>query len=185
MYHLGRLLSYLILGSLAGLLGKEVFQSEIFKILPWIMTAAISLGFVWMGIMVWKGQAPHLFKLPNRFLSKLYAASSYGPFSIGTFSALLPCGWLHTFVLGAVTTGSAVKGALYLFCFWVGTLPALSAVNLTVKHLFGRIRSVPRIAALLLIAVGVANLGIKIMNIVPGADPAASCHHEHHHHASQ
>src|SRR5690606_10362020 len=45
--------------------------------------------------------------------------------ALGLLSALLPCGWLYAFVLGAAATGSALAGALVLLTFWSGTVPIL------------------------------------------------------------
>ena len=44
---------------------------------------------------------------------------------IGGASVLLPCSWLYTFLIGAISTGSPLKGAAAMLSFSLGTIPAL------------------------------------------------------------
>jgi sulfite exporter TauE/SafE len=112
-----------------------------------------------------------------------------GPFATGLISALLPCGWLHTFVLGAVATQSPWIGALYLFLFWAGTLPALSLAPLAASRLFQPLaQKAPKISGTFLILLGLATIGIK-MDLLKSEH--SHCHSaveapnqdsDHHHH---
>ena len=44
-YHLGRLLGYCILGSLAGMLGSTLWSSGTYKIIPWLSTSKAVLQY--------------------------------------------------------------------------------------------------------------------------------------------
>lgn len=165
-YHLGRLLGYGLLGALAGLLGAQVHGSGALGFLPWLASFLIAAGFVTMGARVWARKPLHLFAVPPRLLSGLMALSGRIPAvrapMIGFASALLPCGWLHAFVLGAVALGSSNAGALYLTIFWLGTLPALIAAPALVRRVLGPFsRFAPRVSGLLLILLGLSTAGAK------------------------
>lgn len=49
-------------------------------------------------------------------------------FAIGIITTWLPCGWLYLFVLVAAATASPLSALVVMFAFWIGTLPALSAL---------------------------------------------------------
>jgi sulfite exporter TauE/SafE len=54
-------------------------------------------------------------------------------FLLGFFSGFLPCGWLYTFLIAGAATKNPLASALTLFLFWLGTLPALSALTLVMR----------------------------------------------------
>jgi hypothetical protein len=51
---------------------------------------------------------------------------------VGGCTAALPCGFLHAFLVGAAGTGSAVRGAIVMAAFWLGTLPAVIGLGASV-----------------------------------------------------
>jgi sulfite exporter TauE/SafE len=160
-YHLGRLVGYCGLGAIAGFLGEVVLQSSSYALVPWVSTAVLAFGFVFLGVRLWCGKSLHLFRLPRSLWQKL---AGLGAGITGFLSAFLPCGWLHAFVLGAVSTRSAALGAVYLFVFWLGTLPALSLAPFAARKVFQpMVKRVPRLSAVILIAIGIVSLGIKAM----------------------
>jgi sulfite exporter TauE/SafE len=160
-YHLGRLAGYLGLGALAGLLGEAVLGGEAYVGVSWVLSVALGAGFLALGLRLWQGRPLHLFRLPEAFWARL---GRLGPGAAGLGSAFLPCGWLHVFVLGAVATRSPIRGGLYLFLFWLGTLPALSlAPTLTRKILGPATRRAPRLSAVILILIGLGSLGFKMI----------------------
>ena len=159
-YHLGRLLGYCGLGALAGWLGEAGFRSDTFFWLPWISTLLLALGFTLLGISLWNGRPLHLFRMPRKLWQKLVY---FGPGATGLLSAFLPCGWLHAFLLGAVATHSTFLGAVYLFLFWLGTLPALSVAPIAVQGFFRPLaKRAPRISAIVLISIGLGSLALKV-----------------------
>ena len=164
VYHLGRLAGYFALGSIAGLLGKHAFHSSLFMIFPWVASAALALGFVLTGVQLWRGRSLHLFRLPTPFYSRFQKTFGSGPLSTGLLTAFLPCGWLHTFVLGAMTTGSPWAGGAYLALFWLGTLPALSLAPMAVTPLLKRLAlGSPKISGLLLICFGFLSIAVRLL----------------------
>jgi sulfite exporter TauE/SafE len=174
-YHLGRLWGYCTLGGLAGLLGQTVFQASSLPWVPWLSSVLLATSFVYVGINVWSGRPPHLPLIPSRIFQKF---TNTGPVATGLLTALLPCGWLHTFVLGAIATQSPSLGALYLFFFWMGTLPAMILGPLAVHQFFKPlVKESPRLSAIILISIGLGTLGFKMAQ----SQTSDSCHcHELH-----
>jgi len=91
---------------------------------------------------------------------------------LGLCSALLPCGWLYAFAAGAAGTASAMSGAALMAALWLGTLPMLLGVGVSLQALSGRLRRhVPRIGAAALVLVGLLTLFGRLEMPTFAADP--------------
>lgn len=167
-YQLGRLAGYVSLGAVAGALGAGVFAGVTGTTLSWVSTFVIAAAFGVLAWKAWRGEPPHLLpaSLSASPLRKILGAKSLPPSaraaSVGALSALLPCGWLHSFVLAAATTRSAAAGAVLMAVFWTGTLPALSIAPLVIRKLLDPLRRVaPRASAVLLLLAALASIGLQ------------------------
>lgn len=169
LYHFGRLVSYTLLGAVAGALGSAIFQVSFAKKAPWVASVLFGVLLILVGIRRLSGRSLHI-ALPS-FLSNAsgkiishvlkHTESHSGVFLLGALSALLPCGWLYTFVLAASATKSATLGAASLALFWVGTVPALSAAPMVFNKMTARMRQVtPRISGVLMISLGLFALSL-------------------------
>ena len=47
-------------------------------------------------------------------------------FSIGFFNGFLPCGLVYMALLGAISSGSEIDGAIYMIVFGLGTVPLMT-----------------------------------------------------------
>lgn len=184
-YQLGRLGGYLALGALAGGVGGQFFGNEPLEsawagYASWAAALFLGFSFVVIGVRVWRGHSVHPVIVPQSVLSRLYRWAGSSPWQTGLLSALLPCGWLHTFVLGAVAIRRPFAGMIFLFFFWLGTLPALALTPLLAARIFRPIsRRSPKVAALVLIAAGILSIGIKVLPAATKSWRAAeqsSCH---------
>jgi sulfite exporter TauE/SafE len=137
-YQLGRLAGYLSLGAAAGALGSGIASELRFSGLPWLAAAFAAAAVLWAGATLWRGSAPLPARLGRawaRFTPALVSRAARALRSwpsaraglLGGVTGLLPCGWLHGFVLVAAASGSAVRGAAVLGALWLGSVPALSA----------------------------------------------------------
>jgi sulfite exporter TauE/SafE len=95
------------------------------------------------------------------------AAMGMRPFrrslAIGLLSAFLPCGWLYMFAITAAGSGSALWGAAILVAFWLGTVPVLASLGITVQALAGTLgRRVPLATAVMVILLGIYMLAGQI-----------------------
>lgn len=176
-YHVGRLITYLTLGLIAGLAGKAIgsvgegagIQAAAARVAGLLM---IAIG-AWRFRSLWPSRPgsastgmviqlsnrlakaiaslrPHLARLP-------VTARSIG---LGAVTVLLPCGWLYLFVLFAGGSGSILSSLGVMFAFWLGTIPSLVALVTGLLHLqnASRQRSLPRfmpmVGAMVLILFG-------------------------------
>lgn len=178
LYNFGRLITYLLLGFIAGTVGKEFLNSH-FGLVSVISTIIISSVIIYLGIKLVLNKNAGL-HLPNAF-SFLFGKrlkwinslnSSIRSLIIGMINGFIPCGWLYVFVLASITLKSSFMGAALMFFFWLGTVPALTLLPIFSDR---ALRIVPvkyiRVAGVLLILTGVFNL---MYNLSP-AD------HSHHH----
>lgn len=130
-YHLGRGISYTLLGALAGS-GSQALQNikSLAQVNFYLMTGL--LFFMGLSFLFnWKMPTP---PAPRFFLKALRAVKS-NSLHLGLLTGLLPCGWLYSFVLLALSSRSPLEGSMILFCFWVGTIPALSSLQFSLSKL--------------------------------------------------
>ena len=131
LYHLGRILSYAMIGLLFGFLGKGLYLAGFQQRL------SILIGMVMIIIVL----------VPTKFLNKFHVtrplyliigkvksklglylkkSSLKALFSIGFFNGFLPCGLVYMALLGAISTGDLFKGATYMAVFGLGTIPLMT-----------------------------------------------------------
>jgi hypothetical protein len=172
-YHVSRLVVYLILGYLAGLLGSAIDLGG--SAVGVQRSAAMLSGFLMVIIglgVLFKNRLsqPVARLLPKRLvlaLQSLYRGTMNLPafaksLTIGALSVLLPCGWLYLFVVTASATARPITGMLVMAAFWLGTVPALSVVRLGFGSLSNRLRTMlPSIAAWLVIFSGTYVLFVR------------------------
>lgn len=143
MYHLGRLTTYLLAGSIAGYLGSLVDVGS--ETIGWQVTAARLAGGIMVLVGIVKLWGYLRIASPNslnstvrpsriagalvRLIPFLARRSPIGrAFGIGFLTTFLLCGWLYVFMLVAAGTGNALAGTLAMFAFWIGTVPALTSL---------------------------------------------------------
>jgi sulfite exporter TauE/SafE len=134
-YQIGRLTSYTFLGLLIGTLGF-IFQNQGFQNSLSILAGSILIGMVVIPFIVQLINRNYSFSLklpfPTKFKSYfsrlINTQSPWAPLGFGILNGLLPCGLVYYALTGALATGSSWQGALYMFLFGLGSIPALSAV---------------------------------------------------------
>ena len=129
-YHLGRGCSYMLLGALGGWFGSFFLKHEFYNV-RMASGVIFSIVLIFMGYQILQGKKA-LAALPLPWLHGFYTQQSSG-FLLGLLSIFLPCGWLYSYAFAAVATQSAVGGAILMGLFWLGTLPALSAISLFMR----------------------------------------------------
>ena len=156
-YTAGRIVTYAVLGAVAGALGGVVELAG--ALLGLQRAAAVVAGGV---LVVWAlialsdlvprwGTGGSLFA---RVAGTLKGRVPGHPFATGLFLGLLPCGLLYSAVIAAVARGGPVEGAAALALFGLGTAPALLGVSLADEFLVRHRRFVNRLSQLFLLAMG-------------------------------
>ncbi|AEV68880.1 sulfite exporter TauE/SafE family protein [Acetivibrio clariflavus] len=125
LYNLGRIISYTFIGGLVGGLGQVLSFNGLLK---GLVPIAGGILMIVMGIKL-LGIFPALRKfnipVPSFVARKLVNQNNYTPFIVGILTGLMPCGPLQIVQLYALGTRSVLIGALSMFVFSVGTVPAL------------------------------------------------------------
>ncbi len=129
-YHLGRGVSYTLLGVLGGWLG-HFFLTQEFYVLRLISAFLFAAMLCFFGIRMWQGQRATF--LPGHWIWKKLIFDRKSGWAFGWLSVFLPCGWLYTYVFAAAATKSPEAGGLVMFLFWLAGIPALSALPIFVK----------------------------------------------------
>lgn len=192
-YHLGRLVSYLILGLIAVWFGQELLAPFLTNNnLPrYILGGAfVFVGLMMLGLPVltqlekiglglWNRLAPVRAKvLPIDSLPKALAA--------GLLWGFLPCGMVYGALVMtvslAVQANSHWVAPMFMGLFWLGTLPMLLATGSVIALLRQKIQrfNLRIFSGIIMIIAGVASaLFMPIMHSIGGHDH----HHGHAHHA--
>ncbi len=144
-YNLGRIVSYVIAGAIAGGLGFLLIAStggktaqlvlHIFAAL-FILALGLYLAGFWQGLtyieragsVIWKRIAP----LAQKFVP--FRKFSQG-FIAGILWGWLPCGLVYSVLVWSVSAATPLNGALYMLGFGLGTLPNLMLFGLFADRL--------------------------------------------------
>ena len=166
LYHLARLVSYALVGAVAGVLGLALDLGGglvgVQRIAAIAAGATIALVGVGMLLRV-AGMPLGCVRVPKSLSTLLAAvqrrAMSHGPATrsavMGLATPLLPCGWLWAFAAVAAGTAAPLWGALVMAAFWLGTVPILTAVGVGLSWIPAGIKHhLAAIAAVAMIAVG-------------------------------
>ncbi len=158
-YNLGRLISYTCLGGLVGFVGHVLEINDTFKGIIIIIASIIMLlmSLKLLGIIDFKPLC-----LKNKKIKTDNA------FLLGLLNGLMPCGPLQAMQVYALSTGSALKGALAMFLFCLGTIPLMMAIGILFNILKGKWKIiVNKIAAVLvfLLSLIMLNRGLRALNI--------------------
>lgn len=184
-YHAGRLLTYSVLGALAGGLGAAVdltgTHAAGVQRLALVITAGLMIVIGAGALARLRGVRTPRVPVPGTVLALARMVLSRAAalpalpraLVLGLATTLLPCGWLYTFVLAAGGTASATSGVLVMAAFWVGTLPVLAAVGVGVRAMAGPLGArLPALTAVALIASGALTLAARCDLIARDLSPA-------------
>lgn len=134
-YNVGRILSYVLMGALFGLVGTllaHTLQMSTFDNILRLFSGVLMI-FVGLYIGAWSGAIQvlerlgarlwrHLQPLSMRFMP---VSSVKRAFLVGVLWGGIPCGLVYGALSFAMFSGGVVEGALIMLAFGLGTLPAL------------------------------------------------------------
>jgi sulfite exporter TauE/SafE len=190
LYNTGRITTYAAYGLVFGLIGRS------FAWFGWQQKISITLGVIILLALL----IPKIISRQNLFsnytnnmmltlrggLSKLlFKGTPASLFGLGLLNGLLPCGMVYLALAGAIATGDALNGSLFMVMFGLGTLPAMGAVSYFGAMIKPSIRASARklfpammvLMATLLILRGL-NLGIPYVSptLNMSSSAAIECH---------
>ncbi|HQN06687.1 MAG TPA: sulfite exporter TauE/SafE family protein [Thermoanaerobaculia bacterium] len=156
-YTAGRVLTYAILGALAGALGGVVQLAGALLGLQRAASVVAGAVLVLWALVALSDLVPGLEtggSLFAKVAARLKGRVPGHPFAVGLFLGLLPCGLLYSAVIAAVARGGPLEGALALLLFGLGTAPALLGVSLADELLARHRAFVNRLSQVFLLAMG-------------------------------
>ncbi len=191
IYHFGRLLSYGILGLVFGLIGKSLylfgFQQQLSIIVGLTMIIIVLIPYNTFNRFNF---SKPVFKIISKVKSSLgEALKKKTPdtfLTIGFLNGFLPCGLVYMAVFGAIASGNALEGTLYMVFFGLGTIPLMTTAIYISNFLKGTIRQkIQKIIPVFVVLIGLLfilrglGLGIPFLSPAPIGDVitnSVDCH---------
>ncbi|WP_243732413.1 sulfite exporter TauE/SafE family protein [Pedobacter metabolipauper] len=155
-YQFGRIISYCLLGILAGLIGRQIwmagFQQGV-SIVSGILILAAACSRIFQ-LRTIKGNS--LFLKPFNKLFNYALKHKANHIIIGIINGFLPCGFVYLALAGAINTEGVSHAVTYMFWFGMGTLPLMLIATISVSftgNLFRR--KINRIIPYMMLCLGI------------------------------
>lgn len=184
VHALGRLITYVVLGAAAGLVGGAVNLAG--RVGQVQHAATIVAGAI---ILVWGVRTIAIARswwTPRRAGGAAFARGlvrlrgrrpAIRAWIAGALTGLVPCGWLWAFVVSAAGTGSMLAGATVMAAFWLGTVPAMTGLLAFAGPVIDRLRRrMPAITAAALVVLGLGTLAMRWNDAGVHGVERPSCH---------
>jgi len=132
-FHLGRIISFFILGGVIGALGAVFTLSPVVAFILNLLIAFIMfvLGLNLLDIFSWTKKIqptmPKFIAKPAHLITQFN--NRFTPFLAGVVTFFLPCGFTQSMQLYTLTTGDFLTGGLTMLIFALGTLPVLGLIS--------------------------------------------------------
>jgi sulfite exporter TauE/SafE len=175
LYNLGRVLTYMFLGLVFGLLGLGIhmwgFQQWASIGVGTVMILSVAFPVLFHGSRL-TGGIDRLFSGFKKFFGRFFGFRTYlSTLVIGLLNGFLPCGLVYIALAGALVSTSPLDGAIYMMIFGLGTIPALLALSL-LGNIFSMAfrQGVQKLIPFLIILIGILfvlrgmNLGIPYIS---------------------
>lgn len=126
-YHMGRLISYLVMGSIL-FYGSQYFVNTESRLLKVVVSLLFAVLFVVFGLVQME-----IIKLKNQFIIYKYQFALMSsarmlinrfPMVLGLLTGLFPCAWLYSFLLLSSQMKSYPTAMAVIFILWITSLPA-------------------------------------------------------------
>ena len=134
VYQLGRITTYGLLGSVAGLAGRSLLLAGFQRWISIALGIAILLGFLLSKKMALATPVVRLVTgLKKAMGTQLQQRGFVSLAILGLLNGLLPCGLVYVALAGAASRDGALAGMGYMAAFGLGTLPMMAAISLSGK----------------------------------------------------
>lgn len=132
-FNAGRIIGYTAFGAVVGSIGSVLMLSP--RVNGYLIILAslvmLMLGFQLLHLFPWMRRfTPKMPKFIGHKIHDLSTKNSKSaPFTLGALTFFLPCGFTQALQLYVLSTGNWKVGALTMFVFSLGTLPALISIS--------------------------------------------------------
>ncbi len=162
LYNAGRVIAYTIVGGIVGGLGAVMSPTPQLKGYISIFAGGFML-LLGLSMLETFSFLRKYVKLPRLLDLSKYKEKGNTPFVIGLATGFMPCGPLQTMQLYALGTGSALKGALAMLVFSIGTVPLMLGLGTLSGYMGnGLNRQLKRVSGIIVVLLGliVINRGL-------------------------
>lgn len=133
-FNVGRIISYTLLGGLIGAVGSAFAVSPKMTGMIGLLAALFMIGMGFHILKLFPSFGGRFsFTMPKFIGHRILALKEKKhpgiPFAMGALTFFLPCGFTQALSLYAMSRGSFFEGALIMFFFSLGTLPALLSLS--------------------------------------------------------
>lgn len=131
VYHIGRLMTYGLLGLLIASVGNAI------SFRGWQQGVSVGTGLLLLlaGVFMFAGKySTYLIQQQQRILAPLIKRMGYwlfrpgGNLFAGMINGLLPCGMVYMALAGALSANSVWNGGFFMLFFGLGTLPMMLSI---------------------------------------------------------
>jgi sulfite exporter TauE/SafE len=133
IFHAGRLISFFVLGGAIGAFGSVFTLGGTGTLVLGIIVGLVLLILGLNLLDIFPGMRKFQVALPGFIARHIQALKnlnhSLTPFLLGIATFFLPCGFTQSMQIYSLSSGSFWTGAMTMFVFALGTLPALSLVS--------------------------------------------------------
>ena len=177
-YNLGRILSYILMGVVFGLLGAVLAQTLQMSSFDKVLRIFSGVLMIMVGLYIggWSSGIQRLEKFGAKFWALLQPLTKRflpvkdlkSAFFTGLLWGGIPCGLVYGALSFAIVSGSATQGGLIMLAFGLGTLPSLllmASLSNQLTHLVQK-PWVRKTSGLLIIGLGVAALWMPINSML-------------------
>ncbi len=184
LFQLGRIGSYTLLGAgLGAALGlvDGALVLPVLSVLSGLLLMAMGLYLAnwWLGLQWLERRGSAIWRLIEPLSRRLLPIQrARDAVLVGACWGFLPCGLIYSALAWSATAASAPHSAMLMFCFGVGTLPAMLATGLAGQRISGllKMKTLRRLSAIVLIAMGAWTAASAL-----GVGAAGDTGHAHHH----
>lgn len=190
-YHIGKILSYVLIGIVFGALGQtfNLFLSQ------QKLSIAVGLSFILFFILgklkrfnLSSSISSKILPLTRFFSQLVEEKSMLKLFLTGIGNGFLPCGFVYAAAAASIATGQVTDSILFMIGFGLGTIPALTSVIYFFRYLPAKIKTLfQSIYTYLILIIGILlilrglNLGIPYISPAYNAETEevhGCCHEE-------
>lgn len=166
-YNLGRITSYVVAGALAGAVGYAFGAAlpvqrglYLFASLMLVGMGLYLLGFTKMLAVVERGGQRLWARIQPQTRRFLPVRGPAQALPLGLLWGWLPCGLVYSALTTALASGSAIRGALSMLAFGLGTLPNLLLAGMLLSRFrrYAQARATRIVSGLLVLGFGLAGL---------------------------
>jgi sulfite exporter TauE/SafE len=165
LFHVGRFVSFIILGGVIGAIGTAFTLSTLMTFVLNLTIGVVMLILGFKLLEIFPAMSRIRISFPAFFRKHVEGVAMMNhtltPFLVGIATFFMPCGFTQSMQLYTLGTGSFLSGALTMFVFALGTFPILALVSFSSLSV-----TESRYVGLFYKTAGIIVIAFALMNII-------------------